>query len=97
MIGGVRPTDRRRDTAALILLLAGAALIVTAHIGMHQLSQGNVTLGKGEWQMARYQRYDRMSTLGGGTVVAGILIGVWSMSRYLFYRRAARNAEKDRS
>jgi DNA-binding transcriptional regulator of glucitol operon len=96
VIGGVRPTDRRRDTAALILLLVGAALVVTAHIGMQQLSQGNVTLAKGEWQMNRYNRYDRMSTLGGGTVIAGILIGVWSMSRYLFYRRAARNAEKNR-
>lgn len=96
MTGAVRTADRRRDVAALVLLLIGAALMISAHVGMGNLSLGNVTLAEGEWQMNRYNRYDRMSALGGGFVVAGMLIGVWSMSRYLFYRRAARNAEKDR-
>ena len=81
--------------AALVLLAIGAGLMLYANFGMHNLSLGNVTLAEGEWQMNRYNTYSRMSSLGGGFVVAGMLIGVWSMSRYLFYRRAARNAEKD--
>ena len=95
MSGEVRAADRRRDGAAVVLLLIGAALMLYANFGMHNLSLGQVTLAEGEWQMNRYNTYSRMSTLGGSFIVAGVLIGVWSMSRYLFYRRAARNAEKD--
>ena len=95
MSGAVRAADRRRDVGALVLLLIGAALMLFANFGMHNLSLGQITLAEGEWQMNRYNTYSRMSSLGGAFVVAGALVGVWSMTRYLFYRRAARNAEKD--
>jgi hypothetical protein len=94
--GAVRPADRRRDLAALVLLLIGAALMLQAHFGMAALSRGDVKLAEGEWRMNRYNRHARTSTLGGGFVVAGMLIGVWSMTRYQFYKRAAGNAEENR-
>ena len=96
MTGAVRAADRRRDIAALVLLLIGAALMLQAHFGMAALSRGDVKLAEGEWQMNRYNRYARTGTLGGGFVVAGMLIGVWSMTRYQFYKRAARHAEENR-
>jgi hypothetical protein len=93
--GEVRVADRRRDRAALFILLIGAALMLWAHFGMRALSRGDVVLEEGEWRMNRWNRYARTSNLGAGFVVAGMLIGVWSMTRYQFYRRAAKNAEKD--
>lgn len=95
MSGAVRAADRRRDLAALVMLIIGAALMLQAHFGMRALARGDVTLAEGEWRMNRYNRYDRTSSLGGGFAVAGVLVGVWSMTRYSFYRRAARNAEKN--
>jgi len=81
--------------AALVLILIGVALMLQAHFGMNALAQGEVKLARDEWRMNRYNRYDRTSTLGGGFIVAGVFIGIWSMTRYSFYRRAARNAEKN--
>ena len=79
----VRASDRRRDYAALALVLAGALLMIHAHLGMRDLAADRVTLAEGEWRMNRYNTYSSRSTVGGGLIVAGAIVGLWALIRHV--------------
>jgi hypothetical protein len=80
-------SERLRDAAALILVLAGIVLILLSNAGMHRLATQPIVLAHGEWAVVRYEHFRRMAMLGYLATLAGLGTGIWSYR--LHARRAA--------
>jgi hypothetical protein len=78
----VGPGDRRRDLAALALVLVGAAIMLSSHFGMRDLAALRVTLAEGEYYMNRYNTYQSRSVVGAGFIAAGVIVGLWALVRH---------------
>ena len=89
----VHRADRLRDWLALALVIAGTLLYATAHRGMAALARDRTpttaeAAARGEWKMAQWNRYARMSRGGVSLVAVGALVAVWSFARHARRRRA---------
>ena len=92
----VTASDRRRDLAALALVILGAAVMLHAHFGMRDLAALRVTLAEGEYYMNRYNTYQSRSVVGAGLIAAGVIVGLWALIRHKSDRTGS-HAEEDRS
>ena len=81
--------------AALALVLAGAALMMHAHLGMRDLATSRVTLAEGEYYMNRYNTYSSRSTVGATIIVAGALVGLYALIRHTSHRDTTVHAEEN--
>jgi hypothetical protein len=98
--GGVHRADRVRDWIALALVIAGTLLYAGAHRGMGVLARDrSVTTAeaaaRGDWKMARWNRYVRTSRVGILLVAAGAGVAVWSFARHAARRRGEQNAAQE--
>jgi hypothetical protein len=89
--------DRRRDLAALALVLVGAAVMLHAHFGMRDLAALRVTLAEGEYYMNRYNTYQSRSVVGVGLIASGVIVGLWALIRHKSDRASGSHAEENRS
>ena len=81
--------------AALALVLAGVALMIQAHLGMRDLASSRVTLAEGEYYMNRYNTYSKRSTIGGGIIIAGAVVGLYALIRHVSHRDTTAHAEEN--
>jgi hypothetical protein len=93
----VHRADRIRDWIALSLVIAGALLYGTAHGGMDAVARDRTpttaeAAARGEWKLARWNRYARMSRAGIVLVAAGAAVAVWSFARHAGRRRGTAHA-----
>ena len=93
----VRASDRRRDLAALALVLVGAAVMLHAHFGMRDLAALRVTLAEGEFYMNRYNTYQSRSLVGIGLIASGVIVGLWALVRHKLDPDTEIHAEENRS
>ena len=94
---GVSRADRVRDWIALGLVVAGALLYGAAHRGMAGLAgDRSVTTAeaaaRGDWKMARWNRFERMSRGGVILVALGAGVAIWSFTIHAARRRGAERA-----
>jgi hypothetical protein len=93
----VHRTDRIRDWLALSLVIAGALLYGVSHFGMGSIARDRSPTtteqaGRGDWKMVRWNRFERMSRLGLGLVVAGASVAVLSFVTHARRRRESSHA-----
>ena len=93
----VHRADRVRDWLALALVIAGALPYGAAHRGMGALARDRTATSaaesaRGEWKMARWNRFERMSRAGIALVAVGAAVSVWSFARHAVRRRGGRDA-----
>ena len=73
-----RRSERTRDAASLLLLLAGVLLYAFAYRKMTTLADGAITIQPGETAFDQWARYYYVSRAAIGLVVTGIAVGIWS-------------------
>jgi len=94
---GVSRADRIRDWIALGLVVAGALLYGAAHRGMGALARDRSpttveAAARGDWKMARWNRFERLSRGGMILVAVGAGVAVWSFTLHAARRRRAQRA-----
>ena len=82
MSAAVPPAARVRDAVALALVAAGAGAYVVAWRGMQSLAERQGSAPPGEFLMAHWNSYHKLSRLGGAGMVAGALVAAWSFTKF---------------
>jgi hypothetical protein len=93
----VHRTDRVRDWIALGLVITGALLYGSAHAGMGSIARDRTPTtaeqsARGEWKMARWNRFEKLSRAGVALVVVGAAASIVSFARHALRRRRGSNA-----
>jgi hypothetical protein len=86
-----------RDWIALGLVIAGALLYGTAHVGMGSIARDRTPTtaeqsARGEWKMVRWNRFEKLSRAGVALVVVGAAGSIFSFARHALRRRTGSNA-----
>jgi hypothetical protein len=86
-----------RDWIALGLVVLGAALYATAHLGMGALARDRsattaAAAARNDWKMVRWNRYEQLSRAGIGLVAVGAAVSLWSFARHAVRGRGAERA-----
>jgi len=87
---GTTPADRLRDTLALVLVLAGAALVVMAYTGNSRLATQPIVLAKGQSAFSLWMHNYYLEFAGYGAIALGVLVGVVS---YVVHARRVRRSQ----
>jgi hypothetical protein len=93
----VHRADRIRDWMAVGLVIVGAIVYGAAHAGMGSLARDRTPTtteqaARGEWKMVRWNRFDRLSRVGVGLVLAGAAVSILSFARHMARRKARSHA-----
>lgn len=80
--------DRRRDVAAVVILLAGAALYGYGFLGLHALATKPIVLPRGEFALARFDHFWYLSRAGATLILIGVAAVAWSFWRHRRRRHA---------
>jgi hypothetical protein len=86
-----------RDWIALGLVIGGALLYGTAHVGMGSIARDRTPTtaeqsARGEWKMVRWNRFEKMSRAGVALVVVGAAGSLFSFAWHALRRRGGSNA-----